>query len=524
MFKKTETEREQGFWEGNEQGLSEKRKMFYEDKKAWHNQFRREITDRIDENIFKPLYCENNGRANAPTRMLVAMMALKEGKGMSDSELFEQLDYNMLARSAVGLINIGDEAPAQSTYYLFRKKLYEWEVEHGEDLLEKAFRDVTKAQCLEFGVKGQKVRMDSKLLGSNIAWLCRYQIVHETIRKYMKGASVNREALSEGSRKALEGVLKEEGNAVTYRCDKDEVAKRLCGLGVLANELLGQEGAARNVEYALLKRVFEENYEVTDGAVKPLEKTKISAKSVQNPHDPDAQYRNKNGQQVKGYSISLTETCDEGNVNLITDVQTEGAGTSDSKYFQKALEKTQELVGGKVEEVHTDGGYHSPENQTYCAEESRKIKFILGNISGKPSKYDLSIDEDGKLVVINKENGERLKAVRSKSKDPNAPERWRVKDGDHAPIYFDKSTVAVSTLRKKIAGLPKEVLNIRNNVEATMLQLGYHFRHDKSKYRGLVKHRMWAFSRCLWINFRRIVLWAGENTMARTKEDVEYAC
>jgi hypothetical protein len=39
------------------------------------------------------------------------------------------------------------------------------------------FKELTKKQCLEFAVSGKQVRMDSKLLGSNIAWISRYGIV-----------------------------------------------------------------------------------------------------------------------------------------------------------------------------------------------------------------------------------------------------------------------------------------------------------------------------------------------------------
>ena len=42
---------------------------------------------------------------------------------------------------------------------------------------------VTQSQAIEFQVHGKKVRMDSKLLGSNIAWYSRYELVHETLRK-----------------------------------------------------------------------------------------------------------------------------------------------------------------------------------------------------------------------------------------------------------------------------------------------------------------------------------------------------
>jgi hypothetical protein len=520
MFRKTEKERPQGFWDGNEQGLSGKRRAFYEEKSAWHNQFRREVTNRVDESVFEALYSEGTGRPNAAVRVLVAMMALKEGKGISDSELFEQTNYNMLVRSAVGLINIDDEAPVASTYYLFRKMIYDYEVEHGENLLDKAFCGITQEQCFDFGVKGKKIRMDSKLLGSNIAWLCRYQIVHETVRKYIKGAGIGGQNLNEWEKALLKEIIEEEGNAVTYRCTKEEVNERFQRLGVLVHSLLRQDGACGTGGYEMLKRVFDDNYEVVKKEVKALEKAKISAKSVQNPHDTDAQYRNKNGQQIKGYSINVTETCDEGSLNLITDVRTEGAGTSDVHFFQEAIDRTQKVVREKIEQVHTDGGFHSPENQNYCADEKRNIDFILGRISGKPTKYDLSFDEAGELVALNRESGERLEAVRTKRRDGTESDRWRIKDGNNAPLYFDRENVIICALRKKIQSLSKDTLNIRNNVEATILQLGYHFRHDKSKYRGIIKHRMWALSRCMWINFRRIANWLAPES---DKGAIQYA-
>jgi hypothetical protein len=226
---------------------------------------------------------------------------------------------------------------------------------------------------------------------------------------------------------------------------------------------------------------------------------------VQNPHDSESEYRNKGGDKVKGYSVNVTETCDEGHLNLIVGVQTEGCSTSDVEYLEEALEKAQEVVVDKIEEVYTDGAFHSPENQKYCNEEG--IDWVLGGIQGKPSKYDLSYDEEGNLVVVNKESGERLEARKVKSRDPEAPERWSVKDGDNKPIYFENKNVETCGLRKRLDDIPKERLEIRNNVEATIFQLGYHCEDGKSRYRGLMKHSMWANIRCLWVNFRRIHLW-----------------
>jgi hypothetical protein len=56
----------------------------------------------------------------------------------------------------------------------------------------------------------------------------------------------------------------------------------------------------------------------------------ISAKSVQSPHDTDCHYRNKDTQKVKGYSINITESCDddkENQLNLIGHVDVRKAST-----------------------------------------------------------------------------------------------------------------------------------------------------------------------------------------------------
>lgn len=64
-----------------------------------------------------------------------------------------------------------DFEPIPSTYYLFRRNLVDHAREHGEDLFKKCQDRITRDQVLEFVVSGKRVRMDSKLTGSNIAWL-----------------------------------------------------------------------------------------------------------------------------------------------------------------------------------------------------------------------------------------------------------------------------------------------------------------------------------------------------------------
>lgn len=57
-----------------------------------------------------------------------------------------------------------------------------------------------------------------------------------------------------------------------------------------------------------------------------------------------------------------------------------------------------------------------------------------------------------------------------------------------------------------IESLPLEEQHKRNNVEAAMFQYSFHTRNGKTRYRGLLKHRMHAYSRCMWMNLRRMVI------------------
>jgi len=115
--------------------LSGKSHKIYEDTKEWHNQFRKHVACQIDENCFKPLYYTNNGTPNASIRVLISMMILKEAEGMSDQKLFENRRFNMLTRSALGLLNADDPVPTESTYYLLRKRIVDYEKENKKTCL-----------------------------------------------------------------------------------------------------------------------------------------------------------------------------------------------------------------------------------------------------------------------------------------------------------------------------------------------------------------------------------------------------
>lgn len=501
MFKKSNKETQLDAFTSVSAMLERSALKQYSDQGHWHNQFREQVVMRIDESIFSVLFNDTTGAPNAPARTLVGMMILKESFGWSDSQLFEHCRFNLLVRSSLGLFNINDPLPVESTYYLLRKRIYDHQKQNGEDLMGNVFAQITSGQIKEFDVNGRSIRMDSKLIGSNIAIFTRYEIIHQTLCLFYK--SIDKAAKSKlfvVDRKQLEVLMKEESCKTVYNSTKDELKGRLQTIGILIYRLLNRLEYLQTELYKLLQRVFNEQYKVAeDQQIELRPKEEISSSSVQSPHDTDSAYRNKQGQQVKGYSVNITETCSEDNLNLITNVIVEKANTPDTQFVEPAIQATIEVTGQMVKTVYADGAYQSPTNDKCC----ENIDMVFTGIQGFESRYDLEMTPEG-LLVTDTKTGELMKAVLVKRLKNSKEDRWRITIPT-GYYYFGQLAIRASQLRRQMRGRPLEVLHKRNNVEATIFQLGFPLRNNKSKYRGIIKQKTWAYCRCLWINLVRIL-------------------
>ena len=473
----------------------------YNDQYNWHNQFREHLVMRIDESIYKVLFSDTTGAPNAPIRILVSMMILKDSFGWSDSQLFEHCQFNLLVRSALGLININDPLPVESTYYLLRKRIYEYQKQNGVDLMVQTFSQITSEQIKEFNVNGRLIRMDSKLFGSNIALFSRYEIIHQALSIFYKSLNkFSKTRLQNCDKEELEDLVKEEPSKTVYRSTREELKGRLQPIGILTYKVLKIFGEIGTEPYELLQRVFNEQYKVSeDLQVELRPKEEITSSSVQSPHDTDCAYRNKSDQQVKGYSVNITETCSDDNLNLITSVIVDTANTPDTEFVKPAVEETIAITGQDVEKVFADGAYQSPANDEFC----EGIDMVFTGIQGAESKYDLELTPEG-LLVTDTKTGECQKATLVKKSKKSKEDRWRIST-PKGYYYFGQQAIRASMMRKQMKSRPLEELRKRNNVEATIFHLGFNLRNKKSKYRGLFKQKIWAYCRCLWINLIRII-------------------
>jgi len=154
--------------------------------------------------------------------------------------------------------------------------------------------------------------------------------------------------------------------------------------------------------------------------------------------------------------------------------------------------------------------HHSVENQDYCKE--NRIDFVISAIQGRSSRYDLSTDEKGDLVVTDLQTNTIIPSRMVESRKVDSQPKWAILNDQNKNRYFTQKDIDTCLLRKQIAARTQAELNFRNNVEATVFQLGYHYPNAKSRYRGIIKHRMWANLRCLWVNFIRIAKFIVRNS------------
>jgi len=306
---------------------------------------------------YSVLFDDTMGAPNAPVSLLVAVMILKEAYGWSDLQLFEQCGFNLLVRSALGLVNLNNPVPAESTYYLFRKRVYQHRKITGEDLLQVTFDSLTSGQIEDFQVNGASIRMNSKLLGSNIAFYSRYEVIHRTLCLFY--ASLKPKAtplMPDAECRQLKEICSEDARKIVYRSTKQDIQNRLQTLGLIINKVLWvYAGYKSNRHYQLLERVFNEHYKTDqDRQVHVRPKEEVSSDSLQSPRYPDSAYRQKGGHKVKGYSVNVTETNSADGLNLITNARVAKANVPDVEFVEPAITATQKLQASVKRQCNPD--------------------------------------------------------------------------------------------------------------------------------------------------------------------------
>jgi len=114
----------------------------------------------IKEEDFECLYSETDSRPNSAVNALVSSLILIQKENFTYEEFFENIHFNLLTKTALGLKKI-DEVPfCPATIFNFQNRLAKHYSETGENLLEKEFDNLTAEQIKELKIKANIQRTD----------------------------------------------------------------------------------------------------------------------------------------------------------------------------------------------------------------------------------------------------------------------------------------------------------------------------------------------------------------------------
>ncbi len=374
------------------------------EKKHWAGAFRRKALPVLlaNEEAFRPLFCEDNGRPNKPVAVILGVLILKEFLDLTDEATLDNFEFNASWQYALN-VDPDEAHVCQKTLHNFRVKMSAAEAE-GILTYSLLFDEIAAAIIKDKGLKVGKQRLDSTHILSNMAVLTRLGLFTHTITAFVKKLHKQHPRLFEALPKGIrERYVDREG----YFADSpsSDGRRRLvqCAADVwrLVDRFRGHRSVKGMPSYLRLKRLLEEQCIIEDEdptdpdgdgpegiPVRPKDPKveKIPATSLQGSDD-DATY----GHKGKGYQAQVAETCDpENEIEVVTHVSVEGAHESDQHATIPVLDDL-ESKGCKPETLLADTNYGSGQNIVDAAQ--RGVDLLSPSCGPKPKA------EDGDLIL-----------------------------------------------------------------------------------------------------------------------------
>ena len=384
--------------------------------------FYQHVFTQIDEKKFAGLYNDGYSRPNKPVNVLVSLEIIKHLMDLSDEELEHAYLFDFRVRNALGKESLGDNI-CPKTFTNFRRRLLEYEEETGRDLLHEVFEAHRNCLKREFQIDATTQRMDSTLIEANIKELSRMDLIGKVVYNFLNDLSPD---LLRELPAGMEEFAGRDKSELTYEVGPSEAQAIMETLaehaGWLVDRFEHYEPYNESASYAYLQRVLDEQCyripeleededeegndnagdhddddespgwephrkftppaditggEATEDIVVETDEneegddqnritlkdpTDIGSDSLHNPHDDEATYRRKLGEEYFGYKANLAETCASGDKNpfrLITAVQVDTNNTDDGDLLEEDVDELP--YSTSLVDLLVDGGYtHNP--------------------------------------------------------------------------------------------------------------------------------------------------------------------
>ena len=453
------------------------------------------------------LYCEDNGRPAVDPVMLCGVTLLQFMEKVADRKASEHVVYHLGWKYALDL-ELPYEGFHPTVLVYFRDRLEEKNAE-------RVIFDGVVELLIESGLvkRAGKQRIDSTHILGYVKEMSRLECAVETVRlalEELAGVVVIGKRPEYWERLWALYVQSEVG----WRLSKIERDSRYLQCGQDIKDLLewvdNNDAKLAEIEsIKLMRRVFEEQFEVVEGTVQSR-RTRPS-RAVQNPHDPDAHYADKGTKQWIGYKVHVMESVDpshpakvkaEPGEHFITEILTTEAAQDEMAGLTEALKQQQEHHEIKPKAVYADGGYVT--ESTLSQAESEEME-LLGPT--RPDPHKGPYNADGFVVEVESKRAVcpqgKTSTQCSRIKDSYmGTEYYRLEWGsqcDSCPVQ-KHCTRAKSGRRMLVVGLRHDLvqkrreqmraenftesMHPRNGIEGTHSELVRGHGLRRTKYRG----------------------------------------
>lgn len=459
------------------------------------------------------LYCEDNGRPAVDPVMLAGVTLLQFMERVPDRVAAKHVVFHLGWKYALDLeLTYGGFHPTVLVY--FRDRLE-------QKGAERVIFDGVVEWLVEMGLVNRKgkQRLDSTHILGYVKEMSRLECAVETLRLALEALE---QALPSAERPEFWGTLWAlyVQSEVDWRLSKAERDSRYRQCGRDMEELLewikGKGAPFSELEAVkLLWRVFEEQFEVVEGKLQPTHKR--PARSIQNPHDPEAHFADKGKRQWVGYKVHVVETVEpsrpakvkgEAGENFIVEIVTSEAAEDEMAGLAEAVKEEEVYHGIKPETLYADGGYVT--ERTLSEAEGNGVE-LLGPT--RPDPHPGPYNADAFSVDIEKQQAicpqGNLSTQWSRIRDTYmGTEYYRIEWGgqcDRCPVQ-KQCTRSQSGRRILVVGLRHDLvqkrreemretdfskkMHPRNGIEGTLSELVRGHGLRQTKYRGFHRVRL----------------------------------
>lgn len=314
----------------------------------------------------------------------------------SDDEMVENLMLDLHLQYALHTTSFEEQPLSDKTLSRFRKRCYDYETLHNEDLYHDCVKNLSAVIAKIMGINGRVRRMDSMMLESNICKLSRMELLYTCISKFVI-------LISKTDSGNLPEQLKHyadpnDFNQVIYHQRSTDTDDRIQTLLNDADTLLSfsSSGYEDTTEYELFIRCLSEQTIVENEKrrLRTKEDGTMNSTALQNSFDPEATFRTKAGKNHRGYAANLEESIGK-NGSVVTNYAYEQNIHSDSQFLKEHLEQMEPQE--ETVTVVADGAYSGIENTALANE--KNVKLITTSLTDHETSdiiADFEFNEEGK--------------------------------------------------------------------------------------------------------------------------------